>query len=438
MEKYDLVIVGAGPGGSACAKIAAEQGLKVVFFERGNYPGEKNTSGAVIEMEAACEVISDFPHDDTPLQRAVEGGALWLQSDDGLLGFNGFIQKWSADQGEAKAYTVYRNEFDRWWAGKATEAGAKLVTKTLITDVIKENGKVTGVMTENGQKILGNVVIGAEGTNSMVAVRAGFRGPWKPNEVALCVKYDYPLPKEVIDKLWGGFSENSCKIELFFGQAMAPAGYLWIFPNRESISVATGTGLQEMLNGGENLNYYINAFLKHSILGRVLQGVKPRYYIAHEIPYLLTYPSKPLDVCKDNVMIIGDAAGSVCNFDGEGWDGAVLGGKKAAQVAIDALGEGDTSKDAFRKYQKWFNSYVYSNLDWGWRISHWLFNEAGYEQLATPLMKIFSTLFDHPHTEHFVPTFNKNITKLLPLLTTLALLGKLHLKPYTDLIGSMV
>jgi electron transfer flavoprotein-quinone oxidoreductase len=98
MEKYDLVIVGAGPGGSACAKIAAEQGLKVIFFERGNYPGEKNTSGAVIEMEAACEVISDFPHDDTPLQRTVEGGALWLQSEDGLLGVNGFIQKWSADR----------------------------------------------------------------------------------------------------------------------------------------------------------------------------------------------------------------------------------------------------------------------------------------------------------------------------------------------------
>jgi len=37
-----------------------------------------------------------------------------------------------------------------------------------------------------------------------------------------------------------------------------------------------------------------------------------------------------------------------------------------------------------------------------------------------------------------VPTFNQNLTKLLPLLATLALLGKLHLKPYTDLLGSMV
>ncbi len=219
---------------------------------------------------------------------------------------------------------------------------------------------------------------------------------------------------------------------------MAPAGYLWIFPNLESVSVATGTGLQEMLNGGENLNYYINEFVKHKVLGRVLKNIKPRYYIAHEIPYLLSYPTKPLEVCKDNVMILGDAAGSVCNFDGEGWDGAVIGGKKAVEVAIDAISDGDTSKQSFRKYQKWYNSYIHSNLDWGWRIGHWLFNEAGYEKLANPLLKTFAEIFDHPHSDHFVPAFNKNISQLIPIIATALLMGKIHLKPYMDLLGSMV
>ena len=45
MNTYDLIIVGAGPGGSVTAKIAAENGLKTVFFERGRKPGEKNSSG---------------------------------------------------------------------------------------------------------------------------------------------------------------------------------------------------------------------------------------------------------------------------------------------------------------------------------------------------------------------------------------------------------
>ncbi len=436
MEKYDLVIVGAGPGGAAAAKIAAEQGLKVIFFERGNHPGEKNTSGAAIETEAARQVIPDFPHEDTPLQRAVEGGNLGLQSDEGLLSLTGFMQPWNADDGEVKSYTVYRNEFDKWWADKAVEAGAKLVTKTLIRDILKQNGKIVGIQTEKGQKIFGDIIIGADGTNSMVAIRAGFRGPWKPHEVALCVKYDYALPKETIDKFWGGFSENSCKIDLYFGQSMAPAGYLWIFPNLNSISVATGTGVQEMLNGGENLNYYIHQFLSHKILGRILKNAKPRYYISHEIPYLLACPTKPLEVCRDNVMIIGDAAGCVCNFDGEGWDGAVIGGKKAAEVAVEAISSGDTTKQSFRKYQKWYNSYIYTNLDWGWRIGHWLFNE--FIPHSNPLFKSFAAIFDHPHIDYFVPIVNKNMSQLLPLLGTLMLLGKLHLKPYTDLLGSMV
>ncbi|MHA1651487.1 MAG: NAD(P)/FAD-dependent oxidoreductase [Candidatus Helarchaeota archaeon] len=438
MQTYDIVIVGAGPAGSAAAKIAAEQGMKVVFLERGNSPGEKNASGSAIEMHAAREIIPDFPHEDTPLQRAVEGGSFWLQSEEGLLCLNAFIQAWSTEKNDVKAYTVYRNEFDKWWAEKAVEAGAKLITKTLISDIIKENGKVIGVQTEKGEKFFGNVLIGADGTNSKVAIRSGFRGPWKPNEVALCVKYDYPLPKTTIDRFWGGFSENSCKLDLYFGQSMAPAGYLWIFPNKESISIATGTGLQEMLNGGENLNYYIHQFLQHTILGRILKNVKPRYYISHEIPYLLTYPTKPLEVCRDNVLIVGDAAGSVCNFDGEGWDSAVIGGKKAAEIAIDAISDGDTSKQSFQPYQKWYNSYVLSNLDWGWRIGHWLFNEAGYEQLANPLLKTFATIFDHPHIDHIVPSLNKNLSQLLPLLGTLMLLGKLHLKPYADLLGSLV
>ena len=45
MKEYDVVIVGAGPGGSTAAKVAAEKGLKTIFFERGRKPGEKNSSG---------------------------------------------------------------------------------------------------------------------------------------------------------------------------------------------------------------------------------------------------------------------------------------------------------------------------------------------------------------------------------------------------------
>ncbi|GAH17026.1 unnamed protein product, partial [marine sediment metagenome] len=57
MNTYDLIVVGAGPGGSVTAKIAAENGLKTIFFERGRKPGEKNSSGCGL----GPRMFRDFP-----------------------------------------------------------------------------------------------------------------------------------------------------------------------------------------------------------------------------------------------------------------------------------------------------------------------------------------------------------------------------------------
>ena len=54
MKEYDIVVVGGGPGGSMAAKVAAEKGLKVVFFERGRKPGEKNSSGCGLGHECGA------------------------------------------------------------------------------------------------------------------------------------------------------------------------------------------------------------------------------------------------------------------------------------------------------------------------------------------------------------------------------------------------
>ncbi len=59
MEKWDVVVVGGGPGGAYAAKTAAEKGLKTVFFERGEWPGEKNSSGAGL----GTRWWRDFPGD---------------------------------------------------------------------------------------------------------------------------------------------------------------------------------------------------------------------------------------------------------------------------------------------------------------------------------------------------------------------------------------
>ncbi|MHA2425548.1 MAG: FAD-dependent oxidoreductase, partial [Candidatus Thorarchaeota archaeon] len=70
-HNYDVVIVGAGPGGSTAAKEAADKGLKTIFFERGRKPGEKNSSGTGLgpRLWREFDIMKELNHDDCPSMR---------------------------------------------------------------------------------------------------------------------------------------------------------------------------------------------------------------------------------------------------------------------------------------------------------------------------------------------------------------------------------
>lgn len=63
-SKYDLIVVGAGPGGSTAAKFAAEKGLKVLLLERARTPGEKNMSGSYLFRNVCEELFPGFQKAD--------------------------------------------------------------------------------------------------------------------------------------------------------------------------------------------------------------------------------------------------------------------------------------------------------------------------------------------------------------------------------------
>ncbi|HNW65200.1 MAG TPA: NAD(P)-binding protein, partial [Piscinibacter sp.] len=69
-EKFDAIVVGAGPSGNTAAYTLANAGLKVLQIERGEYPGSKNVQGAILYADALEKVIPDF-RDDAPLERHV-------------------------------------------------------------------------------------------------------------------------------------------------------------------------------------------------------------------------------------------------------------------------------------------------------------------------------------------------------------------------------
>jgi electron transfer flavoprotein-quinone oxidoreductase len=430
---YDLVIVGAGPGGSACAKIAAENGLKVLLLERGRFPGEKNTSGSTIWGEVAREVIPDFPHEDTPIQRVVDGYRMYWVPDPG--------PDWTAFSGAAKEkkyvdpLNVYRNEFDKWWADQAVKAGAKLRTSTKIVNVLKQGTKVTGVVTETGEKIEGQITIGADGVNSIIARMSGLRMKWPATENALCIKYDWILDEQTITERFGSGIEDGVLIEVYWGAKIAGnAGYFWIFPNRNSVSCGLGSLMSDYVKYGYNAHWYMWNAIEHPLVRDKLKGGKIREIHAHAIP--LTDPMQGFINASygDGVLIIGDAAGFVDAFDGAGWYGAVKSGKLAAEIGMKAIEQGDPSAETLSRYQKkWSEGDIGKTLKIGKEMEMWLTHQIGINNLAQILASYNSRAMAHPLDFSIIQEQIPNLDKFAGAVRW----GRFGLIPFLELFKSL-
>jgi len=123
--RYDVIVVGAGPGGTAAAKVAAEKGLKVLLLERARTPGQKNMSGSYLFRNLNEELFPGFLKADFHKGQIRIGGIhfQWIyDNDEKRYGVS------MSPGGEAirDMMTVFRDETDKWFANQAVKAGAEL------------------------------------------------------------------------------------------------------------------------------------------------------------------------------------------------------------------------------------------------------------------------------------------------------------------------
>ncbi|HXX73204.1 MAG TPA: FAD-dependent oxidoreductase, partial [Candidatus Acidoferrales bacterium] len=163
-EKFDSVVVGAGPAGIAAAYTMAKAGLSVLVLEKGEKPGAKNMFGGVIFRHHTEKFAPEF-WKTAPIERHVIEYQYWFLSKQSHVLLSHRNQKFN---GRYNAFTVHRAKFDPWFARLAEDAGATIINRTTADDVLKENGRVVGVTTERGN-VLADVVVAADGVNSMLA-----------------------------------------------------------------------------------------------------------------------------------------------------------------------------------------------------------------------------------------------------------------------------
>src|SRR3989337_1262090 len=137
-ERYDCIIVGAGPAGITAAYKLAGAGLNVLVFERGEFPGSKNKFGGILYSTILNKLIPEF-WKEAPVERHVVRRRYSFLSKDSEaacdLKFDAFN-----NPPYNHSFTVLRARFDKWFAKKAEEAGAVIVTDAVVDDFITEGG----------------------------------------------------------------------------------------------------------------------------------------------------------------------------------------------------------------------------------------------------------------------------------------------------------
>src|SRR6202142_456603 len=232
-DKFDSIVVGAGPAGVSAAITMARAGLNVVLLERGEYAGAKNVQGAVLYSKMLEEVVPEF-WKDCPLERAIIEENLWvLTGNSGIRA--GFRSTDYASTAPANCYTIIRTVFDQWYAKKAEEAGVTLLTGVTITDVIKKDDVVVGVKSSEGDELFADVVIACDGANSIIGQKAGLlKREWRSDEIALGVKEILALPREVIQDRFNLEGDQGSTIEMIGDLTKGMLGYAFLYTNKET------------------------------------------------------------------------------------------------------------------------------------------------------------------------------------------------------------
>ncbi len=346
-DKFDSIVVGAGPAGVSAAITMARAGLNVALLERGEYAGAKNVQGAVLYSKMLADVIPEF-WKDCPLERAIVEERVFVLTEK--AGIQIGYKSADYDVEPANCYTIIRTQFDRWFAKKAEEAGVTLLTGVTISDVIKKNGAVVGVKSTEGDELFADVIIACDGVNSILAQKAGIQREWKSTEVALGVKEILGLPREKIEDRFCLEGNQGSTTEMLGDITKGMLGYAFMYTNKDTIALGLGCALDDFQRTNIKPYDLLEQLKRHPLVRRYIQGSTTLEYSAHLIPEGGYNVMPPL--YADGMLLAGDAAQMINPTHREGSNLAMAAGRMAGETVIDAKKKGNYSSKSLSAYRK--------------------------------------------------------------------------------------
>jgi digeranylgeranylglycerophospholipid reductase len=265
----------------------------------------------------------------------------------------------SAMAGSKVGYVLDRKFFDRELVWKAAEAGADVAVKSRAAAPLLEKGVVKGAKIEycgTVTDVKADIVIAADGVESKFSKWCGIDTTVPVREIMSSVQY-------VMTDI--DIDEHSTIF--YLGNDVAPEGYLWIFPKGKR-TANVGIGISGRKSGkGHRAKDYLDKFVKKTFPeGKTIEYIPGGVSVC-----------RPLEcTVADGLMITGDAARVVDPLTGGGIYNAMYTGKLAAEVAVDCIGRGDTSKKALMAYDKaWRSSKMGKAIERNYHIKEYLIKQ---------------------------------------------------------------
>jgi geranylgeranyl reductase family len=333
---YDVIVVGAGPGGATCAWKCAAAGLKVLLLDRAASLPRYKPCGGGIPASLARHVPGIAEHAEAFADLTITHLRHSWRGRDAVL-----CAMETASGEPATVWMVQRPRFDHWLVRQAEEHGATLRTGVKVADIARDADSVT-VRSSEGDEWRARHVVGADGAKGIVGPRAGLR-----------LQKRWGIAREIEIPFEGGAEENRWHPALepraaYLDYGSVPNGYAWIFPKRGCLSVGAGMLLpqQPSEKGEENVGRTLRAaidLLLESVGLRYPEGADAPRLWAHPIPYWTGM--EPLATDDGRVLLVGDAAGVVQPMFGEGIQYAVRTGALAAEcLASGTVADSYTSR----------------------------------------------------------------------------------------------
>ena len=338
MDKhYDIIIVGGGPAGTCAALYAHKMGLKTIILDKNTFPRDKicgdALSGKSVKYMRELGILNEVSDlKGSTIRRITFGSPSHKQFD---IHLDHSKKKENIKEG----YVIPREIYDNFLFEKAKNV-TQIIENFNVNNLLYENDKIVGVsgkLNKEMHKFYAPLILGCDGAKSTIARKLGFHTEDKDN-TAIAIRCYYEGVKGLTDQ-----------IELHFVDEVLP-GYFWLFPAGDNIAnIGLGLSKKDAKKDERKLSQILDEVTASPYF-------KDRFSDAKKLEKPKGW-SLPLGSIErpnhgDGFLLLGDAAGLVDPFTGEGIGNAMASAKFAIDVASEAKSKNDYSKKTLSKYHK--------------------------------------------------------------------------------------